>query len=792
MTRLNRFLRLMGLGALGSVLVVPGVAQELEEVVVTAKQREESLQDVPLTINVFSEDLITKTGIQDIRDIAQLTPNFTFYSGTGRSDPSAIVVRGVSPNTSDERYQAVSIFVDGVYVSGQLTSLNLSQLERVEIIKGPQSATYGRATYSAAIDYVTKTPTSNEFSGRFTAGFSQHEEGDASNRVGASLDIPVVEDKLWVSLNAQSSQVGALTRTPDTGRDVGREDTRGFGGVVYWEPDDTWSVKARVAYDEDRDSVSLVHVQHLTDWDPNTGGLFQLPNGSFWIDGAIPDPVLGTTGHFGLNNFRPLPDAIDRDRTFFSLVVTKELWDGYELSYRGGVFNQKYFSNGDFTFRPQTGDPLFGADGPDKETSFFRFFQLAFQEEFENTSHQVRLVSPSDRRLRWSAGFYIFEEDDINRRPTAFSATNPDGKQRGQETIENTALMGAIEYDFTDKLTAGLELRFQDEEVTYASCVTCPSGNRLGRDLSESETDVNPRFTVEYNVNDNHLVYGVLARGTKSGRWNTTPFLTNPADRSQEQFFYAPPEQLDNLEIGWKSTWLDGRAVMNVAAFYQDIQDQQFRVSVRNPIPNATPIFINQVATAGDSESIGFEIDGAFAVTENFTVSGGFGLADHEFKDPVVPTSDLQLFTQYDATTTITTGPSRPTSLQGLTSVNTPKWSGNLSLEYVFPALGGKDVDLELRSDSTFVAKRYTELSNTMYIDSFSRTNLRATLVTDTWRMGLFIRDAFDDETALGAGLTGTSTCYFPQGVAGQRCQFTAIPRGREIGLEASFRFGED
>ena len=141
-------------GAATSALLVAGsfsaVAQDepnsddtvavMDSVIVTAKQREQNLQDVPLAITVFANDDLVKKNILDARDLALFTPSFNFASGSGRGDPSAVALRGVAPNTSDERFQGVSFFVDGVPLSGQLGGVDISQLERVEIIKGPQSA----------------------------------------------------------------------------------------------------------------------------------------------------------------------------------------------------------------------------------------------------------------------------------------------------------------------------------------------------------------------------------------------------------------------------------------------------------------------------------------------------------------------------------------------------------------------------------------------------------------------------------------------------------------------------
>ena len=204
-----------------------GDAEGGNTIVVTAKNRKESLQDVPLAITALSDQDLAGAQIRDARDLQKITPNLSLFAGSGRNDPSAYSLRGLAPNTSDERYQGISIFIDGVALSGQLASLDLENLQRVEIIKGPQSATFGRATYSGAINYVTADPSGDAVTGFVKArGSLTNKAPDASYYFGGTVTAPIVKDALWFSVSGSLMQNGAFAKSVDDGTAIGRDRTQ--------------------------------------------------------------------------------------------------------------------------------------------------------------------------------------------------------------------------------------------------------------------------------------------------------------------------------------------------------------------------------------------------------------------------------------------------------------------------------------------------------------------------------------------------------------------------------------
>jgi iron complex outermembrane recepter protein len=776
-----------------SVLALSGAVHaqpvsKIEEIVVTAKQREESLQDVPLAITAFSALDIEKRSILDVRDLARFTPSFNYYSGTGRGDPTALVVRGLAANTSDERFQGLSIFVDGIFQSGQLTSIDLSSLERVEVLRGPQSATFGRATYSGAIDYVTRDPSTTNMEGRARVLLSTEGSDNFNHIASLRVSLPVIEDKLAIALNGAWTVKDGLTANPSiagtsAGGDIGQEKTKAFGVTVFAQPFDTATLKLRFAYDGDRDTAALVHVIEPEEWAAAGSQTITTPGGQIWIGGAVPSPRQGATGggEF-LPNARPTEAGRDRNRFFTSAIYEQDL-DWATLSYRGGYFFEHYYANADFNYRPAQNDIFFGnrtnrklrrilGTATPADLASIAGNNLANDEEFENHSHQLRLVSNGDDALRWKAGLYYFKESDRNFQIPTRTATNPTGQSRGFETAENYAGFAGLDYDVTDALTVSAEGRLESEKKAWKECTFCATNNR-GAGVDDKRTFFSPRITANYKASPDNIVYALWSRGWKGARINT---VVQPNAAVPGSFIAllpaAKPERLDNYELGSKNTLLDGRAVLNVSAFYNKVKNQQAFFPLENPRP--PPLTLTGAGNFGNSRIYGGEVEGSIVATEGLRLSGGLGLADHKFTQAVAPLNDIPFF---------------PTggTVKGKRSINTPKWTASGSVEYT--ALVA-DYEATARADFAWRDKMFVDRANLAWVKSKGTVNLRASLADEEigWTLSAFVKDVFDAKTADGAGLSGSSACYFDTRT-NARCLFLAIPRGREIGVDAVYNF---
>ncbi|EJL33126.1 outer membrane receptor protein [Novosphingobium sp. AP12] len=771
--------------AIAAALVLassPALAQQAEDsensntIVVTAKNRKENLQDVPLAITALSSQDLASAQIRDARDLQKITPNLSLFAGSGRNDPSAYSLRGLAPNTSDERYQGISIFIDGVALSGQLASLDLENLQRVEVIKGPQSATFGRATYSGAINYVTADPSGDTIAGFVKArGSLTNSAPEASYYVGGTITAPIVQDALWLSVSGSLMQNGAFAKSVDDRAPIGRERTQVASGTLFFKPDETFSIKLRGMYQHDRDSSPSQVAEHPREW-LNAGvpvSPFARGNGSFFPS-YLPSGDLDSIGTQGATGY-------GRDRYFASAVVTKQLGD-YELSYRGGYFKESRWANVATVPRAvKPGqDPVFG-DLVTNGTVTVRSSVLGTfpsTETFENTSHQVMLLSPGDKSFRWRAGLYYFWENDLSAFTGYGTPANPKGVTRN-DNLTNIAVLGGFDWDFTDKLTLSGEGRYAREKVSSPACPSC-AFYPTATDFSNKSNDFSPRVTLSYKVTGENMVYALFSKGVKSARFS----FVNVAGTFVG--LAADPEKLFNYEIGSKNSFFDDRLTLNLAAFYDEVKDQQL-VSTQERTVNGNTVNIATVGNVGASTILGFEGEASLKVTPRLTLRGSVGYAHQEFtaKNPII----------ISASSTYGFPPSGNNSvvLDGLTQANVPDWNGFIGGEYKLPEVGGFSPTLRL--DGAYRGSWYANLANTVKGRSAWTMDTRINFASDMIDFSLFGRNILNNQRPTGSGLAGaTATCIFVERDtatygSNQQCLYASVPRPAEWGMEATLRF---
>lgn len=763
---------------------------KIEEIVVTAKNRTERLQDVPLSISAFSADVLRANQVLDVRDLQRITPALNAYSFTGRSDPNGLSLRGVAPNTSDERYQGVSFFLDGVALSGQLTSLDLANLERVEVIKGPQSATFGRATYSGAISYISKEPEGDEVTGDFKmrGGFSKKARGP-DLYAGGNVAFPVVQDRFWMSVEGSALKTAAMFRDPQYGNKIAEETSRGIASVGVFRPSDNLKVRARLSYDRDEDTAPPTYAQHPRDWLLAGVPTVVLPraSGSFWPT-VMPDPKPGFTADTitSANIYQP-QGGNTRDRYFGSLIVTYD-YNGTELSYRSGYFysrDEKALTFARRSIAPGI-DPVFGPLVTANQVTITATGlnpALSALEKFKNTSQQIMAVSPSDEAFRWRIGGYYFYEADKNWQNFQASAINPTGRRAGLESIENIAGFGAVDYDFTDSLTLSAEGRLAEETIGWDECRFC--GQVTLTDNRSKRSDFLPRVTLTYKPSDQHMIYALFSSGTKGGRYS---FIANPGSTTGTLVF-AEPESLDNYEIGTKNTFWDGRAVVNLSAYLAKVKKQQLVTAQLFITPSGAVTNVNIAQNVGTSRVPGFELETQFAVTDNFNLSGGLGYAGQRFT-----TKNLLRVATNTSVLFPGTALGDPISIDGKTQGSIPRWNGSVSGDYTVEQIFG-DYDLLAHVDVNYRGKLFADLANITVVRASWKVNARLALNQGPMEVALTVRNLLNDRRALGSGLAGnTSACTFLERDtarfgSNQQCLFATVARPRQVGLEARYDF---
>ena len=708
---------------------------QLEEIIVTARKVEESLQDVPLSISVFDADFIEDTGSLNVYDLAQFTPNLSFRQSYGRTfdRPS---IRGQSVILGEN---TVGLFIDGVFIEGPISSTPLDNIERVEVIKGPQAALFGRATLAGAINYITKRPT-NEFEGKVALNAAEHGEYE----IRGFLSGPIVEDKLSFAIGARHYEYdGEYDNIGPGGGSIGQEETKSVYGSLYWTLAENVDATFKVTWFENDDG----HAPNFLSVESDDLNCFLgSPRGYFCGEVPVPEDVeidLVPGNNYGTNH--------EVFRT--SLEVE---WDIGDLTLTSQTAFAKEDEDWLLDFGPEAND-------------FFLFTSTttAVNEEAEYWSQEFRLESSAENQFWWLVGVDFFGSEEVD--PTDLAT----------KEVDNRAIFGLLGYQFSEALEGTVELRWAEDEITEI--------NSSGVRLSDTFDSVTPRFTLTWHQNEDVNYYGSVAKGTKPGDFNSEVLSANLPPSEQMRlagFLTVDEEQAWNYEIGTKRTMADGRMSMTAALFYIDWDDQQLTSAEPFTDINGDPDTTVLVTNIGKTEIMGVELTFNAQLTEALTLNAAYGYTDAEIKQQC----DVEYggFVGADPANCDQVRFPGGASVAGNRTPNAPEHNGNLSLSFAQPVNFGNDMEFFARGDFLYESTRYAQVYNLAETGDSTRINLRAGLQNDNWTASLWVKNVTDDDTANTViRIVDFDTLFF-----GTRRAFqVGLPRGRQFGASFEYNF---
>lgn len=570
-----------------------GSSRGIDEITVTARKREESMQEIPLSVSAISAESIERAGIQDLAGIADLTAGLIYqdFGGGGLGSP---VIRGQAQTDIRSVNANVGVFLDGVFVSsrGNL-EFQLIDMERVEVVKGPQSALYGNDTFAGAINYVTQRPT-EEFTGRVTGTVGNAGRRDISGAVSGTL----VEGVLRGRLSGGFSDFDGTIRNTIGDNLGGWSDKYAVTGQLDFTPTDNF--EARLFYYYGQASM-----------DPTAGFIYVNNCGGENASGGTATGRGGSTQRYFCGNMFA-PDAVTvRDDILFGNQTISSLgyldlsWDLGDLTFTSltSVGNYKSDALVDFYYNAPLGLPP--------------AFQQVIIPDFGGSSdwsQEVRLSSFGNERVDWTTGLYLssFEVD----RQFAFGfPANPTQIVNLLSITDSDlwALFGALNFQVRDGLTLNAEARYSsDKRETLLENVNTGVINNFQRRFN----DVTYRFSVDYFLTDDAMIYASVAEGTKSGGFNNTPIPDEQSFDSETNLVY---------ELGIKSTLLDGRMTFNASAFLAKWSDAQIlSLSAQPGNPSVTQ-------NLGDVTTYGGEVDLMFSVNDNLSFMAGASYSNPTF-----------------------------------------------------------------------------------------------------------------------------------------------------------------
>lgn len=647
--------------------VIPAYAQQtvIEEIIVTAQKREQSAQDVPIAISAFGQDFIDEAGVDDVFELQFFVPGLTVYNNQSAAQTN-FNIRGVgTAGNSLSLESSVGIYVDGVYRSRQSSGIgDLVDLERVEVLKGPQGTLFGKNTASGAVQFLTAKPNLDAFEGTLEL---QAGNEDYRNVKGA-ISIPVVEGRSAFRFSGGWTERDGYVRNVATGTDLNERDRYNLRGQFLFDNGNDLSVRVIADYSELDEQCCAA--SNIFDGPGDTTAGFLAAGGAIPPTGNLPgasfilplDLVAQLTGFTGspvvlANDFddRRVSQDIDPFAEVEESGLSVEVnWDLNETTTFTSITAYRSYESDDFVDADFNAlDILSASGGTTDQDTFSQEFRLNgiwgdrltyvaglyyFDQELERET-TLRLGSVANLLLTGGlptsalvggAGVcpLIGISDDVCNGPAFPGGEGSDNFSTQDQT--SWAVFAQADYQLTDDLTLTLGLRYLDEEkdlnVRFTETIFTPIFNAFTPlapnvpdvpDVTFDDTEVTGTAKLSYYWNDDTMTYISYGRGYKSGGTNIDRI--SPATGAPLLF---DPETSDSIEVGLKTQFLDKRVRLNLAVHQTDFDDFQANTFVGTG-------FVLQ--NAGEIQSRGFELDVLALVNSWLSLAAGTAYVDAEY-----------------------------------------------------------------------------------------------------------------------------------------------------------------
>lgn len=572
-------------GAQAMAQTAPATA-EVEEVVVTAQRRTESLQDVPVTVTAFGAEQVQEARIRAIDDVSTRTPGLEFDAFPA-SQPR-IVIRGIgSFDRGAAGDPSSAVFLDEIYLGRPaMVAFDAFDVERIEVLKGPQGTLYGRNVVGGAVNVVSQRPDLDGFDAGFEATVGNYERYEAAG----FLNLPLSDGKAAVRASASWRTHGGYVDNTFTGGELEDQDT--LSGRLQFAAELTETFRVRVTLDGTRDRGAGPG-QHVLDLDLSD------PLSGFWTIDRDRDRSAGSIDGFQDCDTWGLRVQADRDLSFAT------------LTYLGSYRDLDYAAYYDFDGGNPTNN-FIGIEGGNTEQS-------------SASSHELRLSSLPDSQVQWVAGVYNYNSDTQRLDVLVLDIGGAGTEIFTQDAqLKSWAVYGDVTVPVTDTVSLIGGLRYSKDEKDYR--VSDTAGDSIFRagelfDVSSTASfeAVTWRIGANFQPSDDHLFYAMVSRGFKSGGFQDTPATAAEAADTFE------PEYATQYELGQKSTFLGGSLIWNNTLYWMDYTDLQ----TRRTLPGGASVTDN----AGAATIKGYETYLSWRPFEGAKLVVGYGYTDAVFDD---------------------------------------------------------------------------------------------------------------------------------------------------------------
>ncbi|TLM76704.1 TonB-dependent receptor [Microbulbifer harenosus] len=684
------------------------LAAELEEITVTAQKRTERITEVPIAITNVGAEAIKQTGVRQVREVAQFVPNLNISSGTDFT--TTVTMRGVGSDSRNIGFDTrVGVYLDGVYL-GQSPAINqdLVDLERIEVLRGPQGTLFGKNTVAGAINLISQKP-SDEFSGSVGVEYGSMN----SRQLSATLNAPLSKS-LFSKISVNRQQRDGYIRNLTTGNLLNEQD-----GSAY---------RAQLMYD--------------------AGGAF---NAILAVDGMESDR-LSTTGEAVTNPFGTGPDTAAPEMHQVAMNVDPR----EEREIRGAALTMEWSLPSDFTLRSITSSrDTEMTYNNDTDYSPYPLVEITYTDSYAQQTQEFQLVSPGADDFNYVAGLYLYQQEGDSYREVTSSKffedllqaqygapglVNPDSPVVSAGIVDTSSIAAYINgsYQLTDAWKLGFGLRYSEEQKEVDWAIDGSGAPLFGTatgTVRDDRTDshLSPTVSINYALSEEANVYGKYSGGFKSGGYNLDFVAAGDLVAGTD----FDKETVDAFEIGLKGTAFSRQFSYSLALFQSNYEDYQVNQFV-DLGQGATSISIRNAA---EVETRGLEAEITWLASDNLTINASMGLLDAEFAS--YPNADAN-----------------GSDLSGNQLPNAPETSFNLGGQYYLP-INSIGADLLLRLDYIFRDSFYNTAENESkrtlangdtvqfgQVDAYHLVNARIGLEShaDSWNAALFVHNLTDEE----------------------------------------------
>ena len=693
----------------------------IEEIIVTARKRDESIIEAPLAITALSGETMEMRGIEDRRDLNRFTPGFK-AAPQNTSSASRLInsyqMRGLG---------TVNMFWNGVPVGGGDVP-EMLDLERVEVLKGPQNAYFGRSTFSGAINFLPKIA---DFD---TEGYAEADFGTFKNvNLRAGVQGGLIDGVLAGRIAVDYRHTGGQYRNFGYGGRLGKQETIAGSGSLLFTPSDRLKVRAYLSLWEVNDGPNALAYLQPSDYNCNGGAA---PAGTLnFFCGAITDAPANR-----ISQLTDYPDSVfDALR---DMATEYTVGRGF-IKKKNGLRRQGLLSQVLVDYELPWGltASLVGAYNRNKAGQIFDYGSQYYTDpatynpsitayKFEDKYGEFRLTTDGDKRFRAMLGVSYVDSTQVIQSVLSRSGEMSVSFPPTIQYSKTFGIFGSASFDILDELTVTAEGRWQDDEVGRKTLI---SGN--WQDLSGTTKSFVPRVIVQYHARPDLEFFASYSRGSSPGSLNSG-YLSLPA-YAQEQLqaeydvpSVVPEQKLENYEVGAKGTFFGG-SLRVLAAFYIAKWTKQ---------PNPAALFYtttegvltqaNVVLGSGATDAKGVELELLWVPTRGLTFDGTFSW------------NDTKIVSTVCAACRQITGNANPV---GARVGRFPGTTASLGATYRHALTG--DYEIFYRIDANYQGKEYADITNLVWLDPYVMSNARIGIDNGRFKAELYVLNLFDNDT---------------------------------------------